>query len=121
VNTFIKEDLGIDDSVLTAIGVRAFDNRYRHFAIDKYGAITEKRKVWYPIYDWDVHRLYDEIKEAGCKLPVDYKIWGKSFDGLDYRFIKPLKENFPRDYEKLKDFYPLIDAELKRYELKENY
>jgi hypothetical protein len=68
------------------------------------------------VYDWNMEKLTSEIKKEGVKLPIDYKIWGKSFDGLDYRFIKPLKDNFPNDYEKLKILFPLIDVEIKRYE-----
>lgn len=115
VNDFIKDDFNLPHSIKTGIGVRAADSITRRFSIKKYGPVNEKRKTFYPVFDWDIARLKQEIKDAGVKLPVDYKIWGKSFDGLDYRFIKPLKDNFPNDYEKLKELFPLIDVELKRY------
>lgn len=117
VNGYIKDDLRLDENVMTAIGVRAADSLNRWRSINKYGAINEKRKTFYPVYDWDIERLKNEIKESEIKLPVDYKLWGKSFDGLDYRFIKPLKDHFPGDYEKLKELFPLIDVEIKRYGL----
>ena len=50
------------------------------------------------------------------KLPIDYEMFGKSFDGLDYRFLKPIKERFPEDYAKIKEFFPLIDLEILRYD-----
>ncbi|WP_018629207.1 hypothetical protein [Niabella aurantiaca] len=115
VNTMIKEDLGIDQNVYTAIGVRSSDSLNRRRAIMMYGAVNDKRQTFYPVYDWNMEKLVQEIEDSGIKLPVDYKIWGKSFDGLDFRFIKPLKDNFPNDYEKLKQLFPLIDVELKRY------
>ena len=37
-------------------------------------------------------------------------------DGLDYRFIKPLKEKMPDEYERIKKYFPLIDLEILRYE-----
>lgn len=116
VNGYIRDDLGLDENIMTAIGVRQSDSLNRWRSINKYGAINEKRKTFYPVYDWNIERLKNEIRESGIKLPVDYKIWGKSFDGLDYRFIKPLKDHFPDDYEKLKEFFPLLDIEIKRYE-----
>lgn len=117
VNELIKEERGLSKYVMTGIGVRAADSINRQFSIKKHGAVNEGRKTFYPIYDWKIDRLVDEIKQSGCKLPIDYKIWGKSFDGLDYRFIKPLKEHFQNDYEKLKELFPLIDVELHRYEI----
>lgn len=115
-NQMVKDDLELDDNVFTAIGVRSADSLNRRRTIIKYGAINENRKTFYPVYDWNMEKLIEEIKKSGIKLPIDYKIWGKSFDGLDYRFIKPLKDNFPNDYEKLKQYFPLIDVELKRYD-----
>lgn len=115
VNDYIKDDLGLDRSVMTAIGVRAADSLNRWRTVNKYGAVNEKKRTFYPVYDWDIKRLVSEIKESGIKLPIDYKLWGKSFDGQDYRFIKPLKDHFPEDYEKLKQLFPLLDVELKRY------
>jgi len=116
VNGYIKNDLRLDENIMTGVGVRAADSLTRSMSIKKYGAINEKRKTFYPVYDWNIERLKKEIKDSGIKLPVDYKIWGKSFDGLDYRFIKPLKDHSPNDYEKLKEFFPLLDIEIKRYE-----
>jgi hypothetical protein len=116
VNEYIKEDLKLPTSLFTAVGVRASDNLNRGRSIRMHGAHNENRKTFFPVYDWNMERLLQEIKASGIKLPVDYKIWGKSFDGLDYRFIKPMRQHFPRDYEKLKELFPLLDVEIKRYE-----
>ncbi|MCF3107306.1 hypothetical protein LL912_00805 [Niabella sp. CC-SYL272] len=115
VNVFIKEDLGLDPGLYTAIGVRAADSLNRRRSIKMHGAVNHNRLTFFPVYDWNMEKLTDEIQQSGIKLPVDYKIWGKSFDGLDFRFIKPLKDNFPNDYEKLKQLFPLINVELQRY------
>lgn len=116
VNDYIKQDLGLPINTMTAIGVRAADSVNRQMVIKKFGPVNQKRKTFYPVWDWNIEKLVSEIEKEKVKLPIDYNIWGKSFDGLDYRFIKPLKENFPDDYEKLKDLFPLLDLELKRYE-----
>jgi len=99
-----------------AHGVRAFDTLMRRMVIKKHGAVNPKNKTFYPIFDWDIKRVKDCLNENKIKLPVDYELWGKSFDGLDYRFIKPLKDRFPDDYQKIKEMFPLIDLEIMRYE-----
>ena len=112
---FVKEDLDLPKVTWVAIGNRMFDNLNRYGSIKKYGAHNEKRKTFYPIYDYKIADLVHLLQQEQVKLPVDYRIWGKSFDGLDHRFIKPLKEFFPDDYEKIKSFFPLIESDLLRY------
>lgn len=113
---YIKEDLGIDKGAYVAIGNRAADSLMRQRAIRIHGAVNHKIKTFFPVYDFKIADVISSIKGAGVQLPVDYHIWGKTFDGLDYRFIKPVKERWPDDYEKIKDFFPLIDLEIMRYE-----
>ena len=40
-------------------------------------------------------------------LPVDYEMFGRSFDGIDYRFISPIKERFPDDYARILEWFPM--------------
>ena len=65
--------------------------------------------------------LVDEFLAAKVKLPYDYAIWGASFDGLHYKFLKGLYDNYPDDFKKVKEFFPLIEAELYRYKFWEKY
>jgi hypothetical protein len=114
---FVKEDYKINDNVLCAVGVRSADSLVRGFVIKKYGAVNLKKKNFYPIFDWNIEKLIKELKESKIKLPDDYKMFGRSLDGIDYRFVKTIKEQKPEDFEKIKTFFPLIELELKRYEL----
>ncbi len=111
-----KHDYGIDENTFVGVGVRASDSLARRTAVKQTGGVNLKRKQFFPIFDWTAQMLVSEIRASGIKLPIDYKIWGRSFDGFDHRFLKPLKDNFPKDYEKIRDFFPLIDLEIKRYE-----
>lgn len=113
---YVKDDFGIDKGAYTAIGNRMYDNMMRYRSITKYGAVNDKIKTFFPIYDYKIADVLNSIKSAGVKLPIDYHIWGKTFDGLDYRFIRPVKDMFPEDYEKIKEFFPFIDLEILRYE-----
>ena len=108
-------DLGCPNAYI-ASGVRQNDSLMRGMVIRKYGAFNEKKKTFYPVYDWTNDQIRHCLKENNVDLPIDYKIWGKSMDGLDYRFIKPLKEQMPDEYERIKKYFPLIDLEILRYE-----
>jgi hypothetical protein len=57
-----------------------------------------------------------DIERHGIKLPVDYELFGRSFDGIDYRFVKPLRDRLPKDYERIKFWFPLIDLEIMAHE-----
>lgn len=114
---YLKEDLNLPKQTPIAIGNRMFDNMMRFGSIRKNGATNEKKNTFYPIYDWKNEDLVNCFNENKINLPIDYKIWGCSFDGFHYPFLKPLKDNFPEDYKKIKEYFPLIDLELKRYEL----
>lgn len=110
-----KIDFGLSQDTFVGVGVRSSDSLMRRASIKKTGGINRSRKQFYPIHDWNIEKLINEIRLSGLGLPIDYKIWGRSFDGFDFRFLKPLKDNFPHDYEKIREFFPLVDLEIKRY------
>ncbi len=110
----IREDYNLPENVWIAQGVRAVDSPIRMTAVKKYGTFNPKRKTFWPVWDWRIDRLIAELKSAGVKLPVDYKYFGRSFDGIDYRFLKPIKEAFPADYERILRWFPLADLDIAR-------
>lgn len=97
-----------------ALGTRAADSPMRRAAVVKHGAYNPKRHTFLPIYDWSTKATYARIADAGIELPVDYEMFGRSFDGIDHRFLAPIRERFPRDYARIIDWFPLADAEFKR-------
>ncbi|MEJ4093741.1 phosphoadenosine phosphosulfate reductase family protein [Corynebacterium accolens] len=113
----IKKDLGLDEDTWVADGVRASDSIVRRASIKKHGAMKPKNYKVSPVYDWLQGSVYDYIKLHDIDLPIDYELFDRSFDGLDYRFIKPIKDNLPDDYEQIKEWFPLIDLEILRNEL----
>jgi len=112
---FLPIDLNCPNAFI-ATGIRLNDSPIRRHVINKHGALNDKKKTFYPIYDWTNEDIRKCLIENDVKLPIDYDIWGKSMDGLDYRFIKPLKEHLPEDYEQCKKFFPLLDLEILRYD-----
>ncbi len=119
---YLREDYGYPDTAWTAIGVRAVDSPIRMISIKKHGGCNEKNQTFFPIWDWKKSRLIEAIEASGVKLPVDYHLFGRSLDGIDRRFTEPIKKHFPKDYARLCEFFPLIEADLMRckYERERN-
>lgn len=118
----IKEDYGLPmDTTYSASGVRARDSLNRWAAIKKYGPINEEKKTFYPVFDFTKADLVRTLLDAKVKLPVDYRMFGRTFDGLDYRFIKGIKEHFPADYERILAFFPMAELELKKIEFRSQH
>jgi len=118
----IREDyIDGDMNVPAAVGIRAADNLQRWTTCHVHGVVNYKKKQFFPIFDWNQKKLIEEIENEGVKLPNDYNIWGCSFDGLHYKFLKGVKENYPNDYEKIKEWFPLIDVELLKYKFRGEY
>ncbi len=112
----IREDLRLGDEVYVASGVRAADSPTRRVALHRHGVVRTESRSFFPVWDWDMDRLLGEIQSAGVDLPVDYQWFGRSFDGIDYRFLEPLKRHAPRDYAQVLHWFPLAGAEIARRE-----
>lgn len=110
----LREWQGLPADTPCASGVRACDSIIRRVHFKTHGAVNKRESVWYPIWDWNQECLLDAIKRSGVKLPVDYLLFARSFDGLDYRFLKPIKDYFPRDYQRILEYFPLAELELYR-------
>lgn len=113
VEAHVREVAGAHDAWV-AIGSRMADSPIRRANIKRYGPLTAKRRSFLAVYDWLIADVEREIGAAGLKLTVDYQMFGRSFDGIDYCFLAPIKERFPRDYQRILDWFPLADLELFR-------
>lgn len=110
------EDYGLDADTWACNGVRACDSPQRRISFTRNGPLNQKLRKASVVWDWRKAEVLTQIEAAGIKLPVDYELWNRSFDGLDYRFLAPLKERLPRDYEKVLEWFPLADLEIFRHE-----
>lgn len=106
----------LQDDALVADGVRAADSPMRRIAIHTHGTISWNLRKYHPIWDMRKADLEAMFRAERVKLPVDYKVWGRTFDGIDLRFLVPLKRHFPRDYQRVLEYFPLADAEVFRWE-----
>ena len=116
IRNVMVQDYSLQADMLVADGVRAADSPMRLIAIKRHGPISYTQKRYHPIWDWKKQNLIDCFKKFNVKLPSDYKMFGRSFDGLDLRFLLPLKKHRPRDYAKVLEWFPLADLEVYRWE-----
>jgi hypothetical protein len=101
-----------------AVGVRADDSARRRMAIRTYGPCNVATRSFFPVWDWSRARCFDEIQAAGLRLPPDYRLFACTLDGLRYTFIRGLHAGGYRDdVERIRQWFPLIEAELTRYEV----
>lgn len=112
----IRKDLGLDPDTWVADGVRAADSIVRRASFVKHGVMKRSKMKVSPIADWLKAEVMEAIERNGVELPIDYDIWGRSFDGIDYRFTAPMKERLPEDFETLKTWFPMIESDIVRHE-----
>jgi len=121
LTAIIRMQLNLSETVYQANGVRARDNLNRWASIKKYGSINHNRRTFSPIFDWDKARLVSELRNSGIRLPADYRLFGRTFDGIDYRFLKPVHDHYKDDYQLLLELCPFADMELFRMEKRAEY
>jgi hypothetical protein len=108
-----RYEFGWDRDVRTAMAKAA---PHRMAGVKRHGPINRGAQTYMPIHDWRKARLREELIKSGIKLPIDYVMFGRSFDGLDLRFLVPLKKHRPADYKRVLEWFPLCEAEVYRYE-----
>lgn len=113
----IRKDLGLPATTWVADGVRASDSIVRRASFTRHGLMKPKDHKVSPVADWLKGEVLDRIAAAGIPLPIDYQWFGRSFDGIDHRFLKPISEHAPADFERILDWFPLADLELFRAEI----
>jgi hypothetical protein len=114
VNAMVRADHHLPADTWVADGVRAADSLPRRAAIKTHGAFRSGTGKCSPVWDWDIRETMSTIHKAGIRLPDDYRWFGRSFDGLDHRFLAPLAKRAPDDYQRILDWFPLADLELFR-------
>lgn len=121
VNQAMCEMHKLDKKTLVADGVRAADSPMRRMAINTHGPISYNQQKFHCVWDWKKADLIECFRKHKVKLTVDYELFGRSFDGLDLRFLLPLKKHRPRDYQTILEWFPLADLEVFRWEKANGY
>lgn len=100
----IVEALGND--VVFHLGLRYTDGLRRYQHLMKHGVSFGNK--FYPIASFKVADIYDLLDKYDCRLPIEYGLWGISFEAPRSFNINLIKENCPATYEAIKAKFPLI-------------
>lgn len=112
---WVCEDFNLDRrKIFVATGIRAADTPHRRMFLARTGPIDWKNRRFYPVHDVNKATLILMMKKAGLKLPPDYAMFGRSFDGIGYQYLEPISRHYPKDFKRILDFFPLADLELFR-------
>lgn len=98
-----------------AFGVNRSDSIDRRIYCNKTGGKSEDNRTFYPCWDWEKAEIINALQESGLKLAPEYKYAKRSIGGVPcatYNAI--LKEHFPKDFEKMKMWYPLCELKNRR-------
>jgi len=116
IDAVVAYDLNLP-SYYSAMGMRMADNLDRRMMMYQNGVLGSKtRKFYYAIWDWTVDQVGEIINKHNCKLPKAYQYSGRTLAAIDYYYIKPFRDHYPDDYEKVLFWFPLLEAEFYRYE-----
>ena len=111
---WLRDDFGFKRDAYIASGIRSVDSMLRRLGITKSGPISRKRRMFYPIWDMTRWGVIELLKSREVCIPVDYFIFGRSFDGIDFRFLSAIKKYYPDDYDRILEFFPMADLEIFR-------
>lgn len=113
----IRAEAGLPSDTFACDGVRAADSPQRRVAMASHGPINYNQHKIHIVWDWRKRHIREAIAQSGIKLPVDYDLWDRSFDGIDLRFLPGLRDTFPDDWDRLLFWFPLVDLYLYRQTL----
>lgn len=110
IQLMVVDHNGLPPDTMTAIALRASDNIMRRRLIALNGPVAVKKNQFYAIWDWTLPRCIETIRKAGIKLPADYQMWSRSFMVDVPDFMLKVKANYPADWKKMLEFFPLMEA-----------
>jgi hypothetical protein len=89
-----------------AKGLRVTDGINRASMLKKKGPIIGD--TWYPIASYGFNDIKALLTKHGVKLPIDYSLWGMSFESPRHWMLPAMKAELPESYKMIKKYFPLI-------------
>lgn len=101
-----------------AAGERIADSIVRRAMIKNSGSIDDKRGRIYPVAHWNKQEIMRYITHHKLKLAPEMAVLGHSFRSLEPDEMAAVKKHYPQDYEKIREWFPLVDAAILNSEMK---
>ena len=111
-DNFLDEAIG--GYVIHHFGLRYTDGIRRYQHLMKHGCSYNNK--FYPIVSFQVKDIQGILEKHGCLLPIEYSLWGLSFESPRAWNINLIKEHCPGTYKKILEWFSLIGSEgLRKY------
>lgn len=107
----------INDAWWIAAGERIADSIIRRAMIKRSGCVDEKRGRFYPVANFNKAEILAYIKHHKLKPAPETAVIGHSFRSLMPKDAYMIKAHYPQDFEKIKRWFPFIEASVKHYEV----
>ncbi len=100
-------------------GEKINDSIWRRAVIKKSGSIDSKRRRVYPLSYWNKKQIEAYVKQNKLKYSIESEFLkrGSSFGDFSPYSMAIVKRHFPKDYETILKWFPLIEASVKKYEI----
>lgn len=112
---YIRDNTGI---WWIAAGERISDSVWRRAIIKSSGTIDEKRGRFYPIAEWGKDAVRAYIRQRKLRVGAESEKLGFSFRSFAPKDLIAIRDNFPADYAKIKEWFPLVDVNILQYQMK---
>lgn len=106
-----------NDAWWIAAGERISDSIVRRAMMKKSGCIDEKRGRFYPIANFTKKDIMQYIKHHNLKYAPEATSMGHSFRSLAGKDMHALKLHYPKDYERVRSWFPYVEASVMNYEM----
>ena len=98
-----------------AFGINLSDSIDRRIYVSQNKGRNPERMTFYPCWDWSKSQIVQTIREAGIKLPSDYRMAARSMAAVPkYRHLLRMEAMYPEDFQRVENMLPMIRAELAR-------
>lgn len=100
-----------------AAGERIADSIVRRAMMKKSGCIDVTRGRFYPVANFNKAEIMAYIKHHKLKPAPETAVIGHSFRSLMPKDSYMLRKHYPKDFEKIKSWFPFIEASALHYEV----
>ena len=108
----IERTLG--ENVIHHFGLRYTDGIRRYQHLSRHGCSYGNK--FYPIVSFQVKDIQNILEKYDCLLPIEYSLFGRSFESPRAWNINLIREHCPETYKQICEVFPLVGAEgLRKY------
>jgi hypothetical protein len=106
-DAIIRDALGGD--VVFHLGLRYTDGLRRYQHLQRHGVSFEDK--FYPVASFQIKDIQNILEKHDCLLPLEYKLWGISWEAPRAWNINLIKEHCPETYKRIRAVFPMAGLE----------